>query len=223
MLIDLHIEKTLTSRKRVFHLDMTLKSDCPRIVIYGESGAGKTMTLRAIAGLARPDKGYIRLNDRALFDSEKKIDLKPQHRRVAFLFQDYALFPHLTVRQNIAFAATRGIFNPRVGVENDEVDHWLEAFHLTPLAYQYPDEISGGQRQRVALARALLVRPSALLLDEPFSALDPDLRQHMREELSELQTRIDVPMILITHDSQDVKYFGQEVVEVENGKIKDKR
>jgi molybdate transport system ATP-binding protein len=140
-------------------------------------------------------------------------------RRVAYLFQDFALFPHLTVRQNIAFSAVHGILNPRVRIANKDVDYWLNAFELTPMQHQLPGEISGGQRQRVALARALINRPTALLLDEPFSSLDTELRKRMRGELADLQERINVPLILITHDPEDVKVFGREVVRLENGRV----
>src|SRR5690606_9158216 len=147
-----------------------------------------------------------------LFDSDARVNLAPQARNVGYLFQDYALFPHLTVRQNIGFGLKRGWLNPRAKVCEQAVDYWLEAFQLKPLAHQFPAQLSGGQRQRTALARALVARPRALLLDEPFSALDTDLRQHMRRELDNLQLRLDVPMILITHDADDVKIFGDHVL-----------
>ena len=136
------------------------------------SGAGKSLTLRAVAGLLRPDAGRIDINGRALFDSAQGICLPPQSRRVAYLFQDYALFPHLTVAQNIAFGMRRGWHNPPRKQVSEQARRWVDAFELGAIVGSYPSEISGGQKQRVALARALMLEPDILLLDEPFSALD---------------------------------------------------
>jgi molybdate transport system ATP-binding protein len=219
MSLNLHLQNKLSSGKREFHLDVHIESQASRIVIYGPSGAGKSMTLGMIAGLFTPDAGRVILNGVVLFDHDAKINLKPQARNVAYLFQDYALFPHLTVRQNIAFAATRGLLNPRAHFKNDTLDYWLDAFQLTQVAHQYPFELSGGQKQRTALARSLMMNPNALLLDEPFSALDSALRAHMRRELSVLQERLKVPMILITHDPEDARVFGEHLIFLNNGRV----
>ncbi len=221
MELEIDIRKTLRSGKRSFHLDVRLRSSGQRIVIYGPSGSGKSLTLKAVAGLMRPDSGRIRLGGTTLFDSRAGIDLAPQARKVAYLFQDYALFPHLTVRQNIGFGLAGGWLNPRQGMRHEAVDYWLGAFHLEHLAHQFPDELSGGQRQRTALARALVAHPRALLLDEPFAALDPALRVRMRAELDELQRRLEVPMVLITHDEDDVAAFGEHVHCLRDGQIAD--
>tara|TARA_Y100000296_G_scaffold57522_1_gene66028 strand:+ start:256 stop:924 length:669 start_codon:yes stop_codon:yes gene_type:complete len=217
--VDLHLQKELRAADRVFSLDITLASDSQRIVLYGPSGSGKSLTLKAIAGLMRPDSGHIRIQGRTLFDSAHGIDVRVQERNVAYLFQDYALFPHLTVAQNIAFGLARGSINLRRPAEHPAVRQWLQAFELEAIAHSRPAQISGGQRQRVALARALVAEPDMLLLDEPFSALDLSLRQRMRSELAELQSRLQVPMLLITHDPADVEALGQTVFELRDGRL----
>lgn len=219
MYLDVDIEKTFHSANRHFELKVKFQSDSQRIVIFGPSGSGKSLTLKAIAGLIKIDQGHIRLDSRVLTDKTKKIFLSPQQRNLAYLFQDYALFPHLTVRQNISFGLTKGWFNPGLKKTYDAVDYWLNAFELAALADQLPDQLSGGQRQRTALARALVAQPEALLLDEPFTALDADLREVMRKELDQLQQRLQVPMIMITHDPEDVAIFGQHVLTINNGRI----
>lgn len=219
MQFDIDIRKTLRSGQRSFHLDAQLRSDSSRIVIIGPSGSGKSLTLKAIAGLIEPDSGHIRVGGNTLFDAKSGIDLAAQARNVAYLFQDYALFPHLNVRQNVGFGLARGWFNPRSSASHAAVDYWLDAFRLTAVAHQFPCELSGGQRQRVALARALVSRPQALLLDEPFAALDPALRVIMRSELDALQRRLQVPMILITHDPEDARVFGDQVLQLREGAI----
>lgn len=219
MQLDLDVHKTLRSGKRMFQLSVRLQSTSQRIVIVGPSGSGKSLTLKAIAGLLRPDSGHIRLDGRVLFDCGTGVDLPPQARKIAYMFQDYALFPHLTVRQNIAFSLTRGWLNPRQREQSEAVEYWLEAFQLTGLADQLPSELSGGQRQRTALARALVAKPRALLLDEPFAALDPGLRVAMRDELALLQQRLHVPMVLITHDPEDASILGDHVLSMQDGKM----
>jgi len=135
------------------------------------------------------------------------------------VFQDYALFPHLNVLQNVAFGLQRGWRNAAREVRHDEVQRWMRAFELGPLSHHYPEQLSGGQRQRTALARALVARPRALLLDEPFAALDPDLRARLRDELADLQAELGIPLVLITHDERDVRRFGDEVIEIAAGRV----
>ena len=218
-MIDLVVQKTLTSAARVFSLDIAVRSDSRRVVLYGPSGAGKSLTLRAIAGLMTPERGRIVLNGRTLFDHADRVNLSAQERRVGYLFQDYALFNHLTVAQNIAFGLKRGWFNPPRRTRDPRVQQWIDTFELGAVAANYPSQISGGQRQRVALARALIAEPSMLLLDEPFAALDPALRTRMRSELSALQARLEVPMLMITHDPADVEIFGDHVFELRDGRV----
>ena len=219
MQFDIDIRKTLRSGQRRFELGVQWRSDCQRLVILGPSGSGKSQTLKAIAGLMTPDSGHIRLGGRTLFDAKAGINLAPQARRMAYLFQDYALFPHLSVRQNLSFGLVRGWFNPSERRRDAAVDYWLDAFELRAVAHQFPAELSGGQRQRVALARALVAQPQALLLDEPFAALDSALRVGMRSELDALQRRLKVPMVLITHDPEDARVLGEQVLLLRDGAI----
>lgn len=219
MSIHIQISRRMVSGDRHFQLDAAFTSSSKRIALFGPSGAGKSLTLRAVAGLLRPDAGRIEINGRVLFDSQAGICLPAQARRVAYLFQDYALFPHLTVAQNIAFGLRRGWRNPPRREVGPEARRWVDAFELGAIVGSYPGEISGGQKQRVALARALMLQPDILLLDEPFSALDAHLRGRMRQELSTLQRQLDVPMLLITHDPADVDALADEVFEVREGKV----
>lgn len=221
MRLDLDISKTLYAGQRSFKLQLRLHSNSQRIVILGPSGSGKSLLLKTIAGLERPDQGHIRLDGQTLFDSASGINLAPQARKMAYLFQDYALFPHLNVRQNIAFGLSRGLRNPGLQSRHALVEGWLEAFHLQAVAGQFPSQLSGGQRQRTALARSLVAEPRALLLDEPFAALDQGLRQRMRSELGELQQRLQVPMVLISHDTEDAQALGGEVLRLRDGALVD--
>ena len=219
MSVSVRIEHRLLSGQREFRLDVAFHTEQRRLALFGPSGAGKTMTLQAIAGLVRPERGRIVLNGTTLFDSGQDICLPPRERRLAYLFQDYALFPHLTVSQNISFGLRSGWSNPRRRRLAEAARRWVDAFELQPILDSYPGEISGGQKQRVALARALALEPRALLLDEPFSALDVTLRRKMRQELAALQRQLDIPMILITHDPDDVAELADEVFEIRAGAI----
>jgi molybdate transport system ATP-binding protein len=219
MTLDIQLRKTIHAADRTFELDVAFRSDALRMVLFGPSGAGKSLTLQAIAGLITPDAGRIAFNDRALFDSQAGIRLKPQQRRVAYVFQDYALFPHLTVAQNIGFGLRRGWLPMHKPERHPLVQQWMKAFRIESTAGSYPMQLSGGQRQRVALARALVAGPDLLLLDEPFAALDQSLRQHMREELREMQQQLALPMLTITHDPADVAALGDVVLTMHDGKI----
>ncbi|MFD1260496.1 ATP-binding cassette domain-containing protein [Entomomonas asaccharolytica] len=219
MQLELDIQKTLKSATHTFTLDVKFTSNSKRIVIFGPSGAGKTMILKSIAGLITPDSGQIKLTEKILFDSKQNINLKPQQRNLAYLFQNFSLFPHLTVQQNIAFSLTKGILNPSRRTHFPEVTKWIETLELSALANHYPYQLSGGQQQRTAMARALVTNPSVLLLDEPFSALDHALRKKIRNEINELQQQLDIPIILITHDIDDVELFGEHILEISDGCI----
>jgi molybdate transport system ATP-binding protein len=220
MWLDLDIRRRFSAPGQQFDLDVQLHCTQRQVVLFGPSGAGKSLTLKAIAGLLRPQAGHVRLGGATLFDSGKGVQLPPQQRRLGYVFQDYALFPHLTVRQNIAFGLRRGWLNPSRREHDAEVERWMAALRIEHLAQMLPSQLSGGQRQRTALARALVTRPQALLLDEPFAALDHDLRAHLRQELQEVLDATEVPLLLISHDPADVAMFGQQVVELADGKVK---
>jgi len=216
---DVSIRRIVGIDRRRFELQVAFQCRRRRTVIFGPSGSGKTLTLQALAGLLTPDSGRIAFCGESLFDSAAGIDVPARERRFGYLFQDYALFPQLSVRQNIAFGLKRGPLNPSARFEDPRVDRWLRAFELTELARQRPAELSGGQRQRTALARALVNEPRALLLDEPFSALDPALRDRTRAELDALLRGIDIPVVVITHDAQDIDWFGEQTLYLSEGGV----
>jgi molybdate transport system ATP-binding protein len=218
-MINLHIRRTVSAGARAFQLDVHIESTSSRIVLFGPSGSGKTLTLQAIAGLLRPDSGSIVVAGDTFYDSDSGVCLAPMQRRLGYLQQDYGLFPHLTVAQNICFGLQGGLLNPRRGRLAQSAGRWVDAFGLGPLLNSYPAEISGGQKQRVALARALAPQPRLLLLDEPLAALDVDLRDRMREELAALQARLDIPTILITHDPEDAALLADDVYLIQDGQV----
>jgi len=221
MSFDVQIRKRVSngSGGRGFELNIAFNTAHRCTVIFGPSGAGKSLTLQAMAGLLKPDSGRIVFKGQTLFDADAGVNVPARARRFGYVFQDYALFPHLNVRQNIAFGLQRGLFNPSAKADGDAVRRWLQAFELTDVAAQQPHQLSGGQRQRTALARALVNDPQALLLDEPFSALDPALRERMRDELHRLLDRIAIPMLMITHDPDDLVRFGDARLLLQDGLI----
>ncbi|MBV8470333.1 MAG: ATP-binding cassette domain-containing protein [Burkholderiaceae bacterium] len=226
MSFEIELRKTLVSDGREFRLDVQFKTDASRVVVIGPSGAGKSLMLQAMAGLLDLEFGRVRVDAQWLQDSTRGLNLPSRQRRLGFVFQDYALFPHLNVRQNIAFGLRQGWLNPRRLVASSAssemeavVERSLQRFELTEVAGLLPQALSGGQRQRTALARALASEPGALLLDEPFSALDPALRERMRDELAALLERLQLPMLMITHDAEDVRRFAQQSFELAQGRV----
>ncbi|QPF74785.1 ATP-binding cassette domain-containing protein [Roseateles sp. DAIF2] len=220
---DVDVRRVFEHAGRRFELSSSFASDARRLVLIGPSGAGKSQTLKIIAGLTRADAGHVKVQGRVLLDRGAGVEVPARARGLAYVFQDYALFPHLTVLQNIAFGlnreGVRGWRNPSRRTEHPEVARWIEAFGLQPLAHHYPEQLSGGQRQRTALARALVARPQALLLDEPFAALDSALRARLRDELADLQAQLQLPMLLITHDEADAERLADQVLTMEEGRI----
>lgn len=221
-MLDLHIRKRLAAGRDVFLLDVSLSCTSPRLVLFGHSGSGKSLTLQAIAGLVHPDGGVVKIGDEVLYASDAHIDVPARRRRLGYVFQDYALFPHLTVRGNVEFALDRKrrtlLGRPSPAARKAVLD-LLERLEVGPLADRYPREISGGQRQRVALARALITSPRMLLLDEPFAALDPLLRVRMRREIRALLDECSIPLVLITHDPADVDAFAEALAVYRNGSV----
>ncbi len=198
----------LTTGLRSFELSVRLDVGCETLALVGPSGAGKSTVLRAIAGITSPDAGRITLGDVVWFDAAAGVRLPPERRSVGMLFQDYALFPHLTVRDNVAFGAAAS------------VDDLLERMRIAPLADARPGTLSGGERQRVALARALARAPRVLLLDEPLAALDAHTRTAVRAELQDLLAALALPSIVVTHDFGDAAALADRAAVIVDGRLR---
>ena len=218
-MIKVHVKKKLRGRHGNFVLGADFESSARHLVLFGSSGSGKTLTLSAIAGLVRPDEGHISIDGDVLFDSQEKIFRPARTRHIGYLLQDYALFPHLSALSNVGFALS-GPFGRLSGEARRQSLALLERFEVAHLADRLPGEMSGGQRQRVALARALAANPKILLLDEPFSALDPLLRIRMRKEIRSVLDELDIPVVIITHDPDDVEAFADMLVVYSQGRTR---
>jgi molybdate transport system ATP-binding protein len=219
MRFDVDIAKTVKAQGRTFDLAVRFVAETDRLALFGPSGAGKSLTLLALAGLVRPDRGRIVIDGDVWFDHARGIDRPTRARRLGFVFQDYALFPHRTLEQNVAAARTRWYPRRPAPEETQEVANLLHSFGLYDARESYPDQLSGGQRQRTALARALAARPRLLLLDEPFAALDSSLRLRLRADLLDVQRRFGVPMVLISHDADDLAHCADQVVTLRDGAV----
>jgi molybdate transport system ATP-binding protein len=192
---------------RAFDLELALELGPETVALVGPSGAGKTSLLRAVAGLTRPARGTISCGDDSWFDADRRVDRRPEERSVGFVFQEYALFPHLTVERNITFGGGRA-------------DRLLGRLHIEHLAKAMPGELSGGERQRVAVARALARQPRVLLLDEPMAALDPHTRGRVRAELHDLLRELGLPTLLVTHDFEDAAALAGRVGVLVDGRLR---
>ena len=207
------VELEIKKKYEKFRLDVAFKSEKKRIGILGASGCGKSLTLKSIAGIERPEKGRIVIDGVTLFDAGKKIFLKPQKRKVGYLFQNYALFPNMTVEQNIGIGFT--------GNKEDKqkmVEQLIHHFQLDGLEKLYPSKLSGGQQQRTALARIMAYEPDVILLDEPFSALDAYLRERMLTELMEMLSDYEGTVIMVSHSRDEIYRFSEELLVIDDGK-----
>jgi molybdate transport system ATP-binding protein len=218
MKFDLDIMKSLKSGDHEFRLRSTFSTTDKALVLFGPSGSGKTLTLQAVAGLLTPDEGRITVDGHVLFDSAAGVNLPTRKRGVGYVFQDYALFPHMTVWNNVAFGL-RTLMGKLSSEDKDRVDELLSIFGLDRRAKVFPSSLSGGQKQRTAMARALAPNPRILLLDEPFSALDQPLRLRMRMELTKVIETFDIPIVLVTHDADEVEAFAETVVVYHRGQV----
>ena len=210
------LEVTIAKRFEGFTLHADFAAGNTAAAILGASGCGKSMTLRCIAGVVKPDSGRIVLDGRVLFDSEKGIDLPPQQRNVGLLFQNYALFPNMTVEQNILCALKK---EKDPAARKAACGSALRAMRLEELAHRLPSELSGGQQQRTALARILAGRPRILMLDEPFSALDSYLREEVEGEVGSLLSNFDGTALLVTHDRDEAYRLCREMIVMDSGEV----
>ncbi|HEY6444485.1 MAG TPA: sulfate/molybdate ABC transporter ATP-binding protein [Candidatus Acidoferrales bacterium] len=209
------LEVAITKRLPDFTLEASFNSSGGPLGILGPSGAGKTMLLRCIAGLERPDRGRIVLEGRTLFDSERNVEVPARGRGIGMLFQSYALFPHRNVEENIAF----GIHGLPRDERSQRVNLWLQRTHSEGVRRRYPHELSGGEQQRAALARALSIDPDALLLDEPLSALDTHLRSQMEAQLQETFADYRRPALLVTHNIEEAYRLGEKLLVLSHGHV----
>lgn len=205
----------LKNGKQEFSLDAEFSAGDGITVLEGASGAGKTTVLRLIAGILAPDEGFIKLDSETFFDSSNKINLPIQARKVGFVFQDYALFPHLTAAQNVAYGAK--IEGKKEKLE--KAHELLKLFHIKHLQNRIPAEMSGGEQQRTALARALASEPRIVLLDEPLSAVDVETRAKLLDEIELAQSRTKIPFIYVTHNEAEATRLGSQRITLRNGKI----
>ena len=204
----------ITKKLGAFSLHTVFESDARRIGILGPSGCGKSLTLKSIAGIERPDAGRIEVGGRVLFDRAEKIDLKPQKRQVGYMFQNYALFPSMTVAQNIGAGLRMGNAEKEARIRE-----MVRRFRLEGLESHYPQQLSGGQQQRVALARIMAYQPDLILLDEPFSALDQHLRERLQHELLELLADYRGQVVMVSHSRDEIYRFAEELLVMDNGQI----
>lgn len=208
MSLKVNIKKRLGN----FNLDVAFETERGVFAILGASGCGKSMTLKCIAGIETPDEGRIELNGRVLYDSAKKINLTPQKRRVGYMFQDYALFPNMTVEQNIKAGMGK---HP----EEEKVRSYINRFRLEGMEKHYPAQLSGGQKQRVAMARMIASEPDILLLDEPFSALDSYLKWELEHEMRDMLAEVQKPVLFVSHNRDEVYRLCSMVSCIDHGKM----
>jgi molybdate transport system ATP-binding protein len=212
-MINFSLQKTLHTAAGEMQLNVQADIESGKFVsLYGASGAGKTSILRMLAGFMKPDNGFIKVNDAVWFNAAEKRNLDPQHRRIGFVFQDYALFPNMNVRENISFALGKN-------ESGNIVDELLEVTGLTNLAARKIQALSGGQQQRVALARAIAKKPSILLLDEPLSAIDNVMRVQLQDTLRAIHKRYGLTTILVSHNASEIIKLSDIVIHLDQGRF----
>jgi len=212
-MIQLKIQKKLQSASGEMLLDLDLEiKENEFVTLYGASGSGKTTTLRILSGLTTADKGTIAVDNTIWLDTDKKIQLPPQKRKIAYVFQDYALFPNMSVRENLSYALEKG-------QDKTIIEELLSLMELEQLQHQKPAQLSGGQKQRVALARALVQKPRILLLDEPLSAVDNEMRVKLQDYIIQAHRKYKLTTILVSHDISEIYKMSDQVIVLENGKI----
>lgn len=208
-MLELSIKRKLAD----FQLDIAFKANNDILVLFGPSGCGKTTTLRCIAGLDKPHHGLIRLNGRTLFSSETNVFKPPRDRGIGYMFQDYALFPHMNVQKNILYGVKK-----HTAKTQDMFAELTALLKIHPLLTRGIAHLSGGEKQRVALARALMAEPKLLLLDEPLSALDSETRLTLQDELKAMQKIWRIPFILVTHDKAEAIKMGDQILFLDKGR-----
>lgn len=212
------LEVEIYKKLAEFDLDVSFRNEDVCLGLMGASGSGKSMTLKCIAGIETPDRGRIVVNDRVLFDSKKKINVPIQQRNVGYMFQSYALFPNMNVYENISC----GLKARKEKDMDAKVVKVMDQFHITELSNRYPKQLSGGQRQRAALARLMVYEPDVLLFDEPFSALDEDLKEELLKELKK-ELQISKPVIFVSHNKEEVRYLCDLKYKMKQGKMEEER
>lgn len=214
-MIEISLHKKLKSSSGDMILDVKLNIAKEKLVtLYGKSGAGKTSFLKIIAGLLNPDRGFIKVDDNIWLDTDKDLNLRPQKRNIGFVFQEYALFPNMTVKENLIFAMAKDQ-NKKI------IQELIEIVDLGDLQNRKPNTLSGGQKQRVALARALVQKPQILMLDEPLSALDQEMRNKLQQYILEVHKEYKLTTILISHDISEIIKMSDYLIEIDHGKIID--
>ncbi|MFA6849399.1 MAG: ATP-binding cassette domain-containing protein [Selenomonadaceae bacterium] len=206
------LEVTMRKQLTDFSVDIGFQMKNEIVTFQGDSGSGKTTILRCIAGLMNPDEGMIQLNKTTFFSSDSKISMASRNRRVGYMFQDYAIFPHMSVYKNIWYGVPK-----KTKVKQNLYEKLLELLEIEYLAGRDSKNLSGGERQRIALARVLMTEPEVLLLDEPFSALDSVLRKHVGMEFKKIQEIWDIPYIIVTHDDSEAKSFSDRIFYLKQG------
>ena len=202
MSLEVNISKTVGDIKlsKKFNLEEEI------MIFYGPSGSGKTTILNCISGLNTPDQGKIKLNDRTIYSSDERIDIPPFKRKIGYIFQDYALFPHLNVYENILYSKKRD------KLDKNKINKIMDKCHISNLKNRYPSKLSGGEKQRVALARALMIEPELLLLDEPLSSIDNELKNKLMSEIKMIQREWQIPFIYVTHSKSEFEFLGDRFI-----------